>query len=197
MYVLLEEETQTHKFVRCRISSDGNELTFLEFLDLLVADEVFRRWFSQTLAESSFDAFRWETPALSTDSVNSPFEFVLVNSPGFSKRKTDPVTFRKKFNAAQEGSVITFANLRGDATMVVPTPKGEIECYGHLASFLRRAPSSQIDKLWQIVGETTKRMISNVPVWLSTAGGGVAWLHVRFDSSPKYYNYGPYRQITE
>ncbi|MGI9175867.1 MAG: DUF6940 family protein [Rhodothermales bacterium] len=24
-------------------------------------------------------------------------------------------------------------------------------------------------------------------MWLSTAGGGVSWLHVRLDSRPKYY----------
>jgi len=31
-------------------------------------------------------------------------------------------------------------------------------------------------------------------VWLSTAGAGVPWLHVRLDDRPKYYHYGPYRQ---
>ncbi len=36
-------------------------------------------------------------------------------------------------------------------------------------------------------------MISDRPIWLSTAGGGVAWLHVRLDSTPKYYGYAPYR----
>lgn len=30
------------------------------------------------------------------------------------------------------------------------------------------------------------------PVWLSTAGAGVAWLHVRLDDRPKYYSYRPY-----
>jgi len=29
-------------------------------------------------------------------------------------------------------------------------------------------------------------------LWISTAGGGVAWLHVRLDSSPKYYGFRPY-----
>ena len=31
------------------------------------------------------------------------------------------------------------------------------------------------------------------PIWLSTAGMGVPWLHVRLDSRPKYYAFGPYR----
>lgn len=31
------------------------------------------------------------------------------------------------------------------------------------------------------------------PVWLSTAGAGVPWLHVRLDDHPKYYGYALYR----
>ena len=30
--------------------------------------------------------------------------------------------------------------------------------------------------------------------WLSTEGSGVPWLHVRMDSSPKYYHYDAYRR---
>jgi NADH:ubiquinone oxidoreductase subunit len=35
--------------------------------------------------------------------------------------------------------------------------------------------------------------VGEQPVWLSTAGMGVAWLHVRLDDRPKYYGYSPYR----
>ena len=31
-------------------------------------------------------------------------------------------------------------------------------------------------------------------VWLSTAGDGIAWLHVRLDPSPKYYQHDEYRR---
>jgi hypothetical protein len=47
--------------------------------------------------------------------------------------------------------------------------------------------------LWQSVGEAMSRRIGARPVWLSTAGAGVAWLHVRLDDRPKYYGYAPYR----
>jgi hypothetical protein len=30
-------------------------------------------------------------------------------------------------------------------------------------------------------------------VWLSTAGAGVPWLHVRLDDAPKYYGHAAYR----
>ena len=38
---------------------------------------------------------------------------------------------------------------------------------------------------------------SELPVWVSTNGDGVAWLHVRIDERPKYYAYAPYRKFLE
>ena len=66
--------------------------------------------------------------------------------------------------------------------------------YGHLAAFVREAPREQVHALWARVGELVLERVSNVPLWLSTAGGGVAWLHVRLDSRPKYYTHAPYRR---
>ena len=36
--------------------------------------------------------------------------------------------------------------------------------------------------------------VNDKPTWLSTAGMGVAWLHVRLDQRPKYYAHRPYRE---
>ena len=78
--------------------------------------------------------------------------------------------------------------------MVVPRPIAEPSAYGHLAAFVRGAPEAQRHALWQMVGESMARRIGAKPVWLSTAGAGVSWLHVRLDDRPKYYGFGPYRQ---
>jgi len=194
MFELTNEEIQ-NRFTRHRIHIDSRPMSFKTTIDAWKNDEVFRTFCTQALANSTFDGFRWETPALTTDTAEAPFEFVLVNSPFFCKRKTDSRTFAKKFQAGKGKDVITFANLRGDANMVVPTPQTKVDAYGHFASFVRQAPESQVDSLWQIVGETVSSMISETPIWLSTAGGGVAWLHVRIDSTPKYYNHDPYRSV--
>jgi hypothetical protein len=63
-----------------------------------------------------------------------------------------------------------------------------------LAAFVRLAPAQQQSALWRSVGEAMQRRLSKKPVWLSTAGAGVPWLHVRLDDLPKYYGYRPYRQ---
>jgi len=77
--------------------------------------------------------------------------------------------------------------------MVVPCPIAEPSAYGHLAAFVRQAPEPQWHALWQTVGAAMTRRIGSRPVWLSTAGAGVSWLHVRLDDRPKYYGYAPYR----
>jgi hypothetical protein len=88
-------------------------------------------------------------------------------------------------------------NLGGDAILIVPCPVAEPSAYGHLAAFVRLAPERQRQALWQSVGEAMARRVGARPVWLSTAGAGVSWLHVRLDDRPKYYGYGPYRQHPE
>ena len=126
--------------------------------------------------------------------IDRPFEFVLIASPGFATRATDKDTYSEYFvDDDDDFGVVTFPNLRGDSTLIVPSPRTAEDVYGHLAAFVRGAMKEQSDALWRVVGVTMKSLIGDRPVWLSTAGGGVAWLHVRIDSRPKYYGYSPYR----
>ena len=90
---------------------------------------------------------------------------------------------------------MTFPNLGRDAVMVVPCPVGDPSIYGHLASFIRNAPESQLHRFWIAIADAMNQRISARPVWLSTAGMGVSWLHVRLDDRPKYYGYAPFRQF--
>jgi hypothetical protein len=178
-----------------RIDCDGTTLSFARVIDLWCSDKTFRDFFNDVLAQSDFAAYRWETPVLNSNTVNHPFEFVLLNSPEFCRRKTDPNAFREYFVASDsDQGIVSFENLGGDAKLIVPSPRTDDTAYGHLAAFIRNAPATQVDALWQIVGRCVKERISDQPFWLSTAGGGVSWLHVRMDTSPKYYGYAPYRR---
>jgi hypothetical protein len=187
-------EELTADALRFVAESGGKLVTFADVLRGWRTDAALRAGFNATLAEAPFSAFRWETPAVTEATATKPFEFVLLDAPGLAPRP-DPDAFAEHFRSAREAEpVVAFPNLGGDALLVVPCPLGEHSAYGHLAAFVRGAPEAQRDALWYAVGEALARRLSAKPVWLSTAGAGVSWLHVRFDDRPKYYGYEPYRK---
>ena len=142
------------------------------------------------MAKQTFKSFRWETPPLTTETVEQPFKFVIIDSPELLKA-ADLKPF-KKFLQPKD-SVNTFPNLGKNATLVIPTLPLEGSGYAHLASFVREAPEEVVDLFWKTVGEEVNKELSNKPLWLNTAGAGVAWLHVRLDSKPKYYRHQPFK----
>jgi len=115
------------------------------------------------------------------------------------------------------GEVVQFRNLGGDALLVVPTPPSagsragtdaadwrEGGCYAashaHLAAFVRGSAQRQQRLLWAAVATAslaalTEDRTGQAPLWVSTSGAGVSWLHVRLDASPKYYVQPRYRQF--
>jgi protoheme ferro-lyase len=44
----------------------------------------------------------------------------------------------------------------------------------------------EVHEIWRLVAEAVEARLGSAPMWLSTAGLGVHWLHVRLDSRPKY-----------
>lgn len=184
-----EQFANYHQF---RISVDSEPVSYADVLRLWQEDVEFRFWFNALLADSPYSAFRWETPSVSDTTVNRPFEFVLVDSPGLA-RTPDEAVFSTYFRSATESGVVVFSNLGKNAVLVVPCPQTLSSTYGHLAAFVRQAPEDQMHELWKGVGIAMEQRISSRPVWLSTAGAGVSWLHVRLDDRPKYYHHQPYR----
>ncbi len=171
----------------------GSPLSFHALFEYLASDPDFARFYTQLLAGSEFPAFFWELPALTLGTLDQPAEFVLMDAPALSRAMVDSSPFDATFAAAGTESVVSFTNLSGDALLVAPRPNVALATYAHLASFLRDAPASQILALWQCVARTFAGAISETPLWISTSGLGVIWLHVRLDQVPKYYTHAPYR----
>jgi hypothetical protein len=171
----------------------GSPVRYRDVLRYWQDDESFRSFFISLLATSEFAGYRWETPPVTAHTAERAFEFVLLDAPEVA-RSPDVRAFAEQFKAAAaDQAVVTFPNLGNDAVLVVPCPAGPPAAYVHLASFVRRAPPAQVHELWQRVGAAMESRLSASPTWLSTAGMGVAWLHVRLDARPKYYGYAPYR----
>jgi hypothetical protein len=193
MWKQRSEQLAGGRVIRVAIDLDASPVSYAEVLQRWQIDADFRSFFIGVLAASPFSAFRWETPPVTNTSANRPFEFVLLDSPGLA-RTPDTEAFGEHFPSAVEGSVVEFPNLGKDAIMIVPCPLGPPSAYGHLASFVRQAPEVQRHALWKLVGAAMERRLGAKPVWLSTAGAGVSWLHVRLDDRPKYYGHAPYRE---
>jgi hypothetical protein len=191
MWIARNEKLAGRSGIRFSLDSSSGAVTVAEVIQGWRDDADFRTWFNSLLANTPFEAFRWETPSVTTETLSQPFECVVLDSPGLD-RTVDAEAFAEHFHGSA-ATVVSFTNLSGDAVLVVPSPVAEPSAYGHLASFVRRAPESQQQELWKSVGEAMTQRIGAKPVWLSTAGAGVSWLHVRLDNRPKYYGHGPYR----
>ena len=161
------------------------------------------------IKSSPYASLLFETPGASwTSSGRDQFEFALVNEPAlqrFAEANPDRGAFDEHFTAclrrSEEAQVCSFANLGGDAMLVSPVPLNGVRNshYSHLAAFLREAPRSQVSEFWRLSAqtylETLKRKHKrdeHSATWFSTNGMGVSWLHLRLDSRPKYYSYGPF-----
>jgi hypothetical protein len=194
-WTLETESLGRGRVLRHKVDRGGRALSRAEVIAAWGQDEGFRAWFTAVLAGAPFSAYFWETPPATVSSLEQAFEFVLVDSPALDGLRADPRDFAEHFAAAGAcEEVVSFPNLGDDAFLVAPCPRAPLAAYPHLAAFARHAPAVQQHALWQAVSGALSRRLDQRPLWLSTSGLGVAWLHVRLDLRPKYYTFGPYRQ---
>uniref|UniRef100_A0A061SID1 Uncharacterized protein n=1 Tax=Tetraselmis sp. GSL018 TaxID=582737 RepID=A0A061SID1_9CHLO len=155
---------------------------------------LFLEAFIFELREAPFKAFFFEAPPLERKRLPSKhFEFILRESYELAK-----VFIPDKHALAEHliQDVNVFPNLGGDCLLVSPKQMEgtDASAYCHLAQFVRNAPEEQVKRTFAMVGASTLKRLaqSRRPVWLSTSGLGVYWLHFRLDEYPKYYTYHPY-----
>ena len=191
-------QTSTTDFTGGRryfIVESGAPITLRRFFDLLRSEAAFINWYSTTVAAFEAEACYWELPPLTVDTVGNDAEFVLMDAPLLTQMPPEPEVFESHCRSQPDDEVVIFPNLGHDATLVVPCPRAPDDVYPHLLSFLRGGPREQIRALWRVTAVTLMENLTDAPVWLSTAGGGVAWLHLRLDSRPKYIQFEPYRVL--
>lgn len=181
---------------RLAIVENSYTLSSRDVADLWQSDAGFEKFFGVTLAAMPFEAFFWEVQPITMESADAPFECVVVDSPALSGVTADAGPFGSQLDAARSADGIkTFRNLGGDALLVAPCAGPGTLPYAHLAAFVRHAPESTQLAFWVHVGAALVSQLGSAPVWLSTSGLGVYWLHVRLDRFPKYYTYAPYLEM--
>jgi hypothetical protein len=191
MWTVYRDNPGPAKTLRLRFYAGDECLSYAEFLTALAAeDATFRELIQGEMRAAPFVAFRWETPPLTSTNINQPFECLLHDSPGLDVR-ADPTDFEAYFLPGVE--VVNFQNLGADALLIVPCPVSKSANYSHIGAFHRSAPLAQQHALWVAVAQAVLAQLGPQPLWLSTAGGGVDWLHLRLDDQPKYYRCLPWR----
>jgi len=170
-------------------------LSWAEVMAGLVTDAALRTALTEAILGVPFAAVYWEARPVAVGDREEAFECVVLDAPGLARERADLRPFAQPLGGARAPEVRAFANLSGDAELVVPAPGDDAGGYPHLAAFLRRAPAEQVHALWTEVGHAVTRWLATrgSRVWVSTAGLGVAWLHVRLDSRPKYVKWAAYR----
>lgn len=161
-----------------------------EFYRALRDQRSARRHLVEAFLSTGLSAFAWETAPVSRATLERPMVQVVLPHPALARAQADPRPFAEHIasGAGTEG-VRWFANFAGDARLVVPCAPRPNSPFAHLAQFLRHASERQIDALFELVGTLVCEHAreSDQPLWVSTAGMAVAWVHVRLDSRPKYY----------
>jgi len=184
------------RVLRLTLTAGSAVLSNRMVCDLWQREAAFGVFFSETLAAMPFAAFFWEVHPITALSADEPFECVVADSPALSGVTADGRPFGAQIAPSRSADgMATFENLGGDAWLVAPCTVSGTPGYAHLATFVREAPENMQQAFWARIGATLASCLGNLPVWLSTSGPGVYWLHARLDRYPKYYTHAPYRQM--
>lgn len=194
--------------------------SFLAALQLMKAgDGAFIDHLDRAIVETTDGPVYWECKPYILGE-DSKFEFVVIPAPGLElDTGADLNTFKEHFDRAKNidkktpHDSISFQNVGGKSTLIAPMPGSgpTAHKYTHLKGFLRSADSASIIGFWKEVGSSSLSTISALEqrqaggeeegkkgkdekLFLSTHGGGVAYLHARLDRVPKYYSHHPYRR---
>ena len=127
--------------------------------------------------------FLWRTSVINRDESSifqqsfTPCKKLLI--------KQNYSAFKKYFKGNK--IVISFPNLSGDTTLVVPIPKKN-KNFATIKDFVNNASLKQQSDLWKCVSREIRKSLQHTDrVWVSTHGLGVPYLHVRICNKPKYY----------
>jgi len=190
------QSLQDKSTICATIESETRSIEVRSVIEGWRESEKFRDFWASSLKAIPFEAYYWEMPPLSAETLSRPFECVFVDSRALSALTPNPAPFREHFAASSSGKgYATFPTIGRDSILVAPHPLDSHDAYTHLAVFTQKAPATQVHQVWSAVGDAITSSIGANPVWVNTAGMGVSWLHIRIDSRPKYYVYEPYRSV--
>ncbi len=195
MWIAHQQDIERPAGAKIAIVGAGGPCSFAETIANWRDSEAFRDFFIAGLAALPFAAFFWEMPPLRRGQSDLPYEYAALRGDELARRPANPDAFSEYLEGGDPANtIVSFRNLGGDALLVAPKPMAAPDAYGHIGAFVRLAPPRQRHRLFQTLADAILRMLKDTegPIWISTSGLGVPWVHVRLDTHPKYYSYPPY-----
>jgi len=214
-YFTLKECPRSRNCYQLSLYQDSVPLTFGQFFSALISRDEnagLVTTFRDTLLSLPSPAIFFEMPPLTYSNYNTlPFEAVLLESPELRSSEPDFSAFRDKFSeAASEDNesqrIVSFKSLKGDCLLISPCPVKLVSTdtqtvdafvdFSHLLAFHKNADIGLIQTLWRTTAMQALSALEENParpLWISTSGLGVSWLHVRLDTIPKYYKWEAYK----
>jgi hypothetical protein len=129
--------------------------------------------------------------------LDKDFIIYVKSNPVFARMKADPSAYSEHFRGKWRWKDIP--NLSGDALLLIPNkPKGgNYDKYANISNFFKEASISEISELFKAIGIFLEDSINfdcvrllpgnkKHSLYINTHGLGVPWIHVRFDTNPKY-----------
>ena len=97
-----------------------------------------------------------------------------------------------------EGPVASFRNIGGDAVLVVPKRISAVDCYAHMAAFVREGPREQQHALFQLVGAEAETLLApDRSSGSAPQASACRGCHVRLDSTRNTTSTAPTRKASE
>ena len=132
----------------------------------------------------------FETPKWTKNNLSDLLKFSLTNASDTFSGEPSIEKFSEHLKDCKSDSKgsISFPNPNKTSRLIIPCPQC-LNKFGHLGHFIKYSDDETWSKLWKKVAEELEKQIKppSKGVWLSTHGLGVPWLHIRIDTTPKYY----------
>lgn len=150
------------------------------------------------LSSSIHEPFIWRTSCLDTQEKNNFEQEFVIEPLLLENNQPNPTDFRKHLDSKKnkkQHHVISFKNLSGDTLLIVPKERVG-KNFSSLYYFMKEASDTQQRMFWKQVALEARNQLKHHPnIYISTEGTGVAYLHVRICTYPKYYGNSKLRKI--
>lgn len=172
------------------IQYNSEKITLKQFFIILNTSQLAIFDFCNFLATLPYESIFWECP----NKFDEIAQFHITPTNSFANIRASYLPFQQYIENAfeKEETVAVFPNLSKDSILIAPTDI--TASYKDLLSFIRLATDREKAELWYNVAKNVLfRLNKGYNCYVSTHGLGVYWLHIRLDTSPKYYVHNAYK----